>query len=159
MYSPKELLSDSQQASLNKFANTLSTTPTVGCSSMPGFVSSYGYVNSSVVPITPFTPMPGAMQSSVALPTFHLRNNLLHDQISCSINAAPVPSSITHSESTYPPLSDEMGLSKPYEREAENLWLGNCSYKEYNHDGGSNLFISWNGKESELLEKLQHYTL
>jgi len=154
-----EPLVDSQQASLDKCANTVSSTPSKGCSSMPGYVSSYGYANSSVVPSTPFTQKPGAMQSSVALPTFRLSNSLPLDQISCSINAATLPSAIIQSESTYPPVSDEMGLSKPYEKEAENLWLGNCGYKEYNDDGASNLFISWNGKKSELLEKLQHYTL
>jgi len=52
-----------------------------------------------------------------------------------------------------------MEVSKPCEREVESLWVGNCSYKECNLNGGSNLFITWKGTESELLLKLQDYNL
>jgi len=154
-------ISESQRASSNMFANAVSSTPCMG-SGMPEYVCSYGYVNPSLVPSHSCTPMSGVMQSSIAPPTFHLGNNLIYtnvpDQISCNINKAPV-SSISSTESAYLPECGKMDANKPQGTGVENLWLGNGSYKEYNHNGGSNLFISWNGAESELLRKLQNFKL
>merc|ERR1719427_1771140 len=94
---------------------------------------------------------------------FLLRNNLLStnfpDQISCNINPTQEASAIANKEMTDTHASDKMEMSKPCEREVENLWVGNCNYKECNENGGSNLFITWNGTASELLAKLQNYNL
>jgi len=162
LYSPTpETTSDSQHSSPKVFANSVNTTPLVGCSTMPGYLNSYGYVNRSVVPSTPCTPMSCVTQSTVAPPTFHLSNNVsntsIPDQISCNINPTPEPLALTDSEGAYKTVSDVMEVNKPYEKEAENLWLGNCSYKEYTHNGGSNLFVSWYGSEAGLSRKLRRY--
>jgi len=145
-------ISCSREASSNLFPNAVSTTPLVG-SSMPGYVNSHCYVNFSAVQSNSCSAMSGIMHSSIG-PTFHLGSNVIYrnipDQMSY-INTAPV-SNVSSSESTYK-------LSKPYRADIENLWLGNGSYEEWNHNGGSNLFISWNGSESELVSKLQDYKL
>jgi len=145
-------ISCSREASSNLFPNAVGTTPSVGCSSMPGYVNSYGYVNFSAVQSNSCSAMSGIMHSIG--PTFHLGRNVIYtnipDQMSY-INTAPV-STVSSSESTYKP-------SKLYGADVENLWLGNGSYEEYNHNGSSNLFISWHGSESELLIKLQDYKL
>jgi len=164
LYSPtSETSSDSQRASPNLFANSVNTTPSMGYSSMPGYGNSYGYVNSAIVSSAPCTPMPCVMQSPVVPPTFHLGTNVLGtsipDQISCNINPTPEPSQLPNSEETYSPTSDKREINKPSEKEVENVWLDNCSYKEYNQNGGSNLFINWNGAEPGLLRKLQRYKL
>jgi len=159
VYSPAAK-SGFQQACQN-LLETEVTSPLGSCPSMPGYTNTYRYVNSSVVPSTPCTPMPYLMQSSVVPPMLHLSNNLLStnipDQISCNINTTQEASAISNTEMTDMHASDKMELSKPCEREVESLWVGNCSYKECNDNGGSNLFITWNRTESELLAKLQHY--
>lgn len=160
VYSPAAE-SDIQQACPN-LVETAVTTPLGSCPSMPGYIKTYRYVNSSVVPSTPCTPMPYVMQSSFVPPVLHFSDNVLSTnipaQISCSINPTQEASAIAHTEMTDTHASDKM-VCKPCEREVESLWIGNCSYKECNHNGGSNLFITWNGTDSELLSKLQHYKL
>merc|ERR1719285_237647 len=105
--------------------------------------------------------MPYLMQSSLVPPMVH--NNLLStnipNQISCNIKPTQQLSASSSTEMTDTHASDKMELSKPSESEVENLWVGNCNYKECNHKGGSNLFITWNGTDSALLSKLQHYKL
>jgi len=75
------------------------------------------------------------------------------------LQQAPVPSGNSSSQSTCSHVSSKTEVCNSYETEDENLWLGNCSYKEYNHNDGSNLFISWSGANSELLGKLQDHKL
>jgi len=159
VYSASE--SDTQPASPN-LNTTAVTTPSVTWSSMPGYVNTYPYVNSSVASSSSNTPMPCAIQSSI-VPPFQLSNNLpytnIPDQISCNINPTPGASAISNREKTCKPSSEKVEVSKPDEREVENLWVGNCSYTEYNHNGASNLFVTWYGTESELLGKLQYHKL
>jgi len=112
---------DGQQASSNLFANGVSSTPSEGCSGIPDYVNSYGYVNSSAVPSHSCTPMSGIIQSSIVPPTFHPSNNIIYsnipDQISCNINTAPV-STISKTETTYRNVCE---ASKPYGTDVENL--------------------------------------
>jgi len=164
LYSPTSNTTGSPNQSPSSLLNGVSATTPVGCLSMPGYVNSYGYVNPSLVSSTPSTPMPCAMQSSVAPSSFHLSNspiytNTVPRQITCRINPTPVPSVIHNSEKTSTRVSDKMEVSKPYEKESDNLWQGNCSYKECNLNGGSNLFVTWNGTESELRDKLLRHKL
>jgi len=154
--------SSSQQACSNLFSNPTSNT-SVGCF-MPGYVSSYGYVggSSSVVAPTPPIQMPFVMQTSF-MPQFHPNNNLLYTSIpdpsSYSSSSVPVPPVLQNNESTFTHLCNNMEKSKALKRGVQNVWLGNCSYEEFNHGGCSNLFITWEGTDSELLRKLRHYRL
>jgi len=161
VYSPAAE-SDFQQA-CPSLLETVVTSPLGSCPSIPGYGYTYHYVNSSVVPSTPCTPMPYLEQSSVVPPVLHLSNTLLStnisDQISCNINPTQQASVGASTEMTDTRASDKMEPRKPCEREVESLWVGNCSYKECDQNGGSNLFITWNGTDSALLSKLQHYKL
>jgi len=164
LYSPTPgTTSASQQACSNLFLNPNGTT-SVGCF-MPGYVSAYGYYvggSSSVVASTPPIQMPCVMQTSV-MPQFHPSNNLHYTNIpypiSCSGSPVQVPPVLPNNERTFTHVRNNMENSKAVAREVENVWLGNCNYKEYNHNGGSNLFISWKGTDSELLGKLRQCKL
>jgi len=41
----------------------------------------------------------------------------------------------------------------------EDLWDASCNFFEYSKDGGSNLFITWEGRKAYLLTKLRHQNL
>jgi len=144
---------------LKTTANSMNTTPSLDCSNMPANINSYGYVNSSMVPSTPSTPE----KSSVVPPTFNLTDNEpnpnLPDKISCNINPNPRKCALPKREGTSTSESDKIEVSMPYKKEEENLWQGNCSYEDNTHSGGSNLYISWKGTESDLHRKLQEYKL
>jgi len=136
------------------------TNPLGSCPSIAGYANTYRYVNSSA---GPFTPMPYQTQSSAVPPMLHISNNVLSsnipDQISSNINPTKQVSASASTEMTDTRASDKMEVIKPCESDVESLWVGNCSYKECDHNDGSNLFITWNGTESELLSKLQRYKL
>jgi len=44
-------------------------------------------------------------------------------------------------------------------KEGVDLWTDNCNYDEYQHDGGSNLYITWTGCSSELIAKLEYHQI
>jgi len=162
-YSPTIVTtSSSQQASSNSFSNAVGTCPSLGYYNMPGYVNSY-FVNSSMA-----SPQHYAVQSSAIPQLSHLNYNLQYNnlpyrtipnQVSCGINSVPVPSVIPTNEIVSTPECNRMKESTPSEKEAENIWIGNCSYEVYNVNGGSNLFISWKGTKFELLQKLKCFEL
>jgi len=43
--------------------------------------------------------------------------------------------------------------------EEDDLWPGNVNYAEYQENGSSNLFATWSGTKTELVEKIQSYNL
>jgi len=46
-----------------------------------------------------------------------------------------------------------------WRREGEDLWVGDCKYEEYQQEGCSNLFVTWNGSHLELVAKFNHLQL
>jgi len=146
----------------NTTANSMNTTPSSDCSNMPANINSYGYVNSSMVTSTPGTPISG-VKSSVVPPKFNLTFNELNpntpDKIPCNINPNKRQCDLPKREGTSTSESEKIEVSMPYTKEDEDLWQGNCSYEDNIYSGGSNLFITWNGTESDLHRKLQEYQL
>jgi len=119
-------------------------------------------------------------------PVLNLNNNVqggnFPQQISCNINTVPVPSECPNaahtSASVYPSnnllmkqpnitgdccsineLSEKTERNGVNVKDGENVWIGSCNYVEYQHEGSSNLFITWSGTKAELVEKFQNFKL
>jgi len=164
--------------------DTLQNSPTVDASvvrpplrkwfSVPGYVNLNGCVNSPMITSTPYTFNPSSyIYPSFIPPVLNLNNKYssgcaMPEQISCSLRQVAVqpgnnpavggsPKEVSKS-STYH-LGKWQEENQDWGNEIDNLRVGNCDYKEYLYDGGSNLFVSWPGTVLELLGNLQKHDL
>jgi len=156
---------DSYQASPCMVSSAVST-PILSCCGTPGYISPYGYFSPPVVSSASCTPIQCPMTSPDVPPLLNSNKNLqagISSQRICNINTDPVPSECPSASET-PPSKHETSCSPTEEkavpgRVEEELWPGTCSYAEYQHNGGSNLFITWSGSKAKLVEKLHNFKL
>jgi len=48
---------------------------------------------------------------------------------------------------------------EPWTSEGDEIWVGECTYEEFQRDGCSNLFATWHGSHEELVTKFNHLQL
>jgi len=160
-------------------SSVVSSTVSTPWISSPVYVNAYGYINTPVLSSASSTPIPCTTTHLDVPPSFDLgknnsQNNSFPERISCNINMGPVatvcksapekPTSVSraciNSEETPPKMSGESVekiRNSPVE-DGENLWQGKLKYKEWKN-GGSNLFITWSGSKTELVNKLHSFKL
>jgi len=163
-------------------SSPIASSPLFGYISSPGYVKTFGYINTPIISPAPCTPMSCSMTYPEVPPVLELQksdtqSSIYPQRISCNINkiAAPLaPEMSTSVAATCArPQRNKSGISgSSYlawgvnesvrtvaKWEEENLWRGNLDYEEYQFNGASNLFITWIDSKAELIKKLNQFNL
>jgi len=133
----------------------------------------------------PCTPLPCSTSRLEIPPLLDLikhnaQNYTVPQRISCNINMDPLRTSFQNMPETPSAVSrafnDSMAnfsklsinplwsgknmeeIQKSCVHDDENVWQGNLTYEEWKN-GGSNLFITWSGREVDLVKKLDSFKL
>jgi len=145
-----------------------STVSTPVLSSVSIDTNDYDYLNSPVLPSASCTPMDCPVPHLEIPPVLNLNNNFhgstFPKRISCNINKVQAQAgglmNKQKSTANYSTKTQEKSRTKFSERyEEENVWFGNCKYDEYLHNGASNLFITWSGSKTKLVEIFKRFSL
>jgi len=158
------------------------STPIFSCVSSPGQIRNYGCVKTPQLSSASCSPIHCSMPYPVVPPALDLDQNITQgsmypQNISCNISSCSVSSfprtpvsldaAFSNPTKNNSAPSGNFGFEKTVEkmgiveaaREAAMLWNGSLNYEEYKYNGGSNLFITWSGSKTELVDKLQRYRL
>jgi len=156
-------------------------TPVLGCSGSPEIANIYKFINTPLISSASWTPITCPMTIHEVPPELNLDTKTWQDcvypqRVSCSVNGVSAKIGSKKSEPVVTTCSNkrinkqeapENSLYNEAEKfkktedvsEVDSLWKGNLDYKEYQFNGGSNLFVTWSGSKVELVEKLQSFNL
>jgi len=162
--------------------SSTASTPLWSCYS-PGYVNAY--VNTPAISCTSCTPQQCSKTYLDVPPVLNIiqrniQSSNFPQQMSCNINMNQVQrgrQDVSRKTSSIISATDSNSQNKPKAslsshfhdlkekfkstpvKEDESVWVGNLKYEEYRRNGASNLFITWPGPKSELIEKLRKFNL
>jgi len=152
----------------------------------PGYVNTYGYVNTPVLSSATCTPVAYQTSYVEVPPTLNLHKNIeerhnIPQGMSCNINMGPVSGSCRSASEKSAAASvnssnlpskqleslkigtatgcGEEGAPDHGDEDEDDLWPGDVNYAEYQENGCSNLFVTWSGTKVELYKKIKSYNL
>jgi len=157
------------------------STPIFSCVSSSGQGRNYGCMKTPQLSSTSCSPIQGSLPYPDAPPSLNLDQNITQTSmcprcICCNISLGSVssfPGTTVSLDAAFANSTKKKAAPPRYfcfERVVEKfekgavrgnaiLWNGSLNYEEYKWNGGSNLFITWSGLKTELVDKLQSYRL